>query len=73
MKYRVEKYGSRNYAVYRDDGDLVCVTVYRKGAVRVVAELGQSVQVGTGEIVRSDVSVLTLPHGQRLTHSDKNR
>jgi hypothetical protein len=36
----IEKYGSRNWAVYLlgpDGPELVCVTVYKKGAVAVQA------------------------------------
>jgi hypothetical protein len=32
---------SRYWAVYDDDGDLVCVTVYKKGAKEVVRRLTQ--------------------------------
>jgi hypothetical protein len=34
MEIKIEKYGSRFWAVYVD-GELLCVTVYRKGAVAV--------------------------------------
>ena len=34
----IRKYG-RNWAVYDDDAELVCVTVYKKGAIEVVRRL----------------------------------
>ena len=37
MEYR--KYGSRNWAVYDKDNKMVCVTVYKKGAIEVVNRL----------------------------------
>lgn len=37
MKF--ERYGSRNWAVYDDSGILICVTVYKKGALEVVNRL----------------------------------
>lgn len=36
---RIEKYGLRNWAVYDNNDKLVCVTVYKKGAVEVVRRL----------------------------------
>lgn len=46
---RVEKYGTRNWAVYMG-GELVCVTVYKKGARRVAELVGMielpPVQIG---------------------------
>ena len=37
--FRMERYGSRFWAIY--DGDaLVCVTVYKRGAVEVIRRLG---------------------------------
>ncbi|MBN1663488.1 MAG: hypothetical protein JW943_07810 [Deltaproteobacteria bacterium] len=38
MKTRIEKYNDRNWAVWLSDGEkegLVCVTVYKKGALEV--------------------------------------
>lgn len=32
--YRIERYGRRHWAVYRKN-ELICVTVYKKGARRV--------------------------------------
>ena len=38
-KIRLDRYGNRFWAIY--DGDaLVCVTVYKKGAVEVIRRLG---------------------------------
>jgi hypothetical protein len=43
--YTVKKYGIRYYAVYDPAGELVCVTLYKKGAVEVVRRLSlQEVQ-----------------------------
>lgn len=36
---RIEHYGRRFWAVYDEAGELVCVTVYRKGAEEVVRRL----------------------------------
>jgi len=38
QKFRVEKYGYRNFAVYEGE-ELVAVTVYRRGAQEVVRRL----------------------------------
>jgi hypothetical protein len=38
---RIEKWYPRFWAVYDDDGELVCVTVYKKGAKEVVRRLGE--------------------------------
>jgi hypothetical protein len=37
--YTVQKYGARYFAVYDPAGELVCVTLYKKGAVEVVRRL----------------------------------
>ena len=37
----VKKYGARFWAVYDEDGMLVCVTVYKKGAVEVCKRLSK--------------------------------
>ena len=36
---RIEKWYPRFWAVYDDDGELVCVTVYKKGAQEVVRRI----------------------------------
>ena len=37
----VEKYdGTRHWAVYDDDDELVCLCVYKKGAIEVSRRLG---------------------------------
>ncbi len=47
---RIERWkGGRFWAVYDVDGSLVCVTVYRKGAMEVVRRLQQSESVDRGE------------------------
>ena len=40
---KIERYGSRHWAVYDEKGALVCVTVYKRGAREVVRRL-------TGEV-----------------------
>ena len=42
MAYRIEKYGSRFFAIYDNIGRLIAVTVYRKGAVEVVRRLQEA-------------------------------
>jgi hypothetical protein len=37
-EFRIERYGRRFWAVY-EDGKLLCVTVYKKGAVAVVRRI----------------------------------
>ncbi|MBI2060644.1 MAG: hypothetical protein HYT87_12815 [Nitrospirae bacterium] len=47
MGARVERYdGSRFWAVYDAAGELVCVTVYKKGALEVARRLGSPEMVG---------------------------
>ena len=42
---RIERYqNTRYWAVYASDGALVCITVYRKGAVEVVRRLQQALE-----------------------------
>ncbi len=36
---RYEKYGFRNWAVYDDSNELICITVYKKGALEVIRRL----------------------------------
>ncbi|MHB8064565.1 MAG: hypothetical protein ACYDG2_18350 [Ruminiclostridium sp.] len=36
---KIEKYGLRNWAVYDNSDELVCVTVYKKGALEVIRRL----------------------------------
>ena len=38
-KVRIERYGRRNWAVYDHDGELIAVTVYKKGALEIIARL----------------------------------
>ncbi len=35
----IQKYGDRYWAVYDEEGNLVCVTVYKKGALEVLRRL----------------------------------
>lgn len=42
----ITKYGRRFFVVYDDSGELVCVTVYRKGAREVVRLLTDSRTAG---------------------------
>ena len=39
--YTIQPYVSRYFAVYDPQGALVCVTLYKKGAVEVVRRLSQ--------------------------------
>lgn len=39
LTYRFDKYGMRNWAVYDSNEEMVCVTVYRKGAEEVIRRL----------------------------------
>ena len=38
----LQKYGSRNWAVYDEYGQLICVTVYKKGAMEVMRRLSNA-------------------------------
>jgi len=38
MEFEIERYGRRHWAIY-EDGLLLCVTVYRKGARAVIARI----------------------------------
>lgn len=46
---KIERYGSRNWAVYDNSGELVCVTVYKKGAKEVVRRLEHKEGSGPSE------------------------
>lgn len=54
----VKKYGFRNWALYDDNGELICVTVYKRGALEVARRLGdeaillQETQKKTGKTER---------------------
>lgn len=39
MAMTIRKYGERFWAVYDQAGELICVTVYKKGAMEVVRRL----------------------------------
>lgn len=43
---KVEKYNERNWAIYDTQGDLICITVYKKGALEVARRLENSPAVG---------------------------
>ncbi|MGH9764319.1 MAG: hypothetical protein ACREAC_26080 [Blastocatellia bacterium] len=47
---KIEKWPPKYWAVYDDDGELVCVTVYKKGAKEVVRRLTTATQVRQPEI-----------------------
>lgn len=38
---RIEKYGDRFWAVYDSNNELVCVTVYKKGALGIIKRLSE--------------------------------
>ncbi len=42
MAYRIEKYGSRFFAVYDENDLMICVCVYRRGATEVVRRLQEA-------------------------------
>jgi len=39
ININIKKYGDRNWAVYDGSGNLICVTVYKKGAIEVFNRL----------------------------------
>lgn len=41
---KLKKYGTRYWAVYDDNGQLICVTVYKKGANEVMRRLNEVYQ-----------------------------
>ena len=41
MMYTMEEYGSGHWAVYAPNGTLLCVCLYKKGAVCVTAHLNE--------------------------------
>lgn len=41
----IDRWPPRYWAVYDDDGELVCVTVYKKGAKEVVRRLTALIQL----------------------------
>ena len=49
----IEKYGSRNWAVYDNSGCLICVTVSKKGANEVVRRL---LSAGTNNLQEVHIS-----------------
>lgn len=42
---RIQKYGDRYWAVYDEEDNLVCVTVYKKGAQEVLRRLSKAVSM----------------------------
>lgn len=50
---KIEKYGSRNWAVYDNSGCLVCVTVYKKGAKEVIRRLSTT---GTDKLPEAQIN-----------------
>lgn len=42
-----EKYGQRFWAVYDEQGDLIAVTVYKKGAREVIRRVSGSITTST--------------------------
>jgi len=57
----IKKYGQRYFAVYDDDGELVCVTVYKKGAREVVRRLAALIPSPTGPSSPGDRRNRTRP------------
>jgi len=53
MAFRLEKARRRNWAVYEDD-TLLCLTVYKKGAISVIDRLTQLTE-GVTEDARKEI------------------
>jgi len=51
---KIQKYGSRNWSVYDNSGNLICVTVYKKGAVEVVKRL---LDAGTDNLPQPNINL----------------
>ncbi|MCX7914092.1 MAG: hypothetical protein N2511_05860 [Thermodesulfovibrionales bacterium] len=54
---RIEKYGNRNWAVYDHCGSIVCITVYKKGALEVVTRLSSA---GPEGITKANIKLLEI-------------
>ncbi len=54
----IKKYGSRNWAVYDDLGNLICVAVYKKGALEVLNRLSGE-ETGTRSVPSIDLKEIT--------------
>jgi hypothetical protein len=54
----IKKYGSRNWAVYDDFGNLICVAVYKKGALEVLNRLS-GIETGNHPVSSIDLKELT--------------
>lgn len=53
----IKKYGSRNWAVYDDFGNLICVAVYKKGALEVLNRLS-GIETGNHSVPYIDIKEL---------------
>lgn len=53
----IKKYGSRNWAVYDDFGNLICVAVYKKGALEVLNRLSGE-ETGNHSVPSIDIKEL---------------
>jgi hypothetical protein len=56
-RYRIERHGRRNFAVF-DGSELVCVTLYRVGAVEVIRRLST---LDVGSSVSTQEQLTTIP------------
>ncbi|MHB8063024.1 MAG: hypothetical protein ACYDG2_10385 [Ruminiclostridium sp.] len=54
----IKKYGSRNWAAYDDFGNLICVAVYKKGALEVLNRLS-GIETGNHSTPSIDIKELT--------------
>ena len=54
----IKKYGSRNWAVYDDFGNLICVAAYKKGALEVLNRLSGE-ETGKHSVPSIDLNELT--------------
>lgn len=54
----IKKYGGRNWAVYDDFGNLICVAVYKKGALEVLNRLSGE-ETGNRSVPSIDLKEIT--------------
>lgn len=59
MEFEIERHGRRNWAVY-EDGALLCVTLYKKGARAVIARI---IEGARKENSTAEVPTRPEPHG----------
>jgi hypothetical protein len=52
-RFTVSRYGARYWAVY-EEGELLCVTLYKKGAVAVAKRLAELAKVSCDAVTHSE-------------------